>query len=95
MKRFSLALLVVLGMDQYLSAEKLPDGTVVDDFLIEKAHKEYREYSFNSPVSLNTPLGKKDLKYIRFNPDRTINTIRFSSKQKVLTPAGEISASEE
>jgi hypothetical protein len=94
MKRLSLTLLVISGMIQYLSAEKLPDGTVVGDSLIEKAHKQYREYSFNSPVSLNTPLGKKNLKYIHFNTDRTIDTIRFSSEDKVLTPAGEVSASE-
>jgi len=94
MKRFSLTLLVIFAMIQYSSAEKLPDGTVVQDSLIEKSNKEYREYSFNSPVSLNTSLGKKDLKYKRFNSDRTINTIRFSSDEKILTPAGEKSASE-
>lgn len=94
MKQMSLALLVIFIMIQYLSAEKLPDGTVVDDSLIQKSHKQYREYSFNSPVSLNTPLGKKNLKYIHFNTDRTIDTIRFSSEEKVLTPSGEVPASE-
>ncbi|GEM_PF-4759542 len=94
MKRLSMTLLVIFAMMQDSSAEKLPDGTDVQDSLIEKAQKEYREYNFNSPVSLNTPLGKKNLKYIRFNSDRTIDTIRFSSDEKILTPAGEISAAE-
>ncbi len=86
--------LILLISAQILIAAKLPDGTIVDDRLIKEAYTQYRQYTFNSPVLLNTPLGRKELKYVHFEDNGRIQAMRFSSMEKIKIPAGEVSAIE-